>query len=128
MRYLHTMIRVGDLDRAVDFYTGVLGFSEVRRNDHPNGKFTLVFLRAPGDGDDGPALELTYNWDTDQYDLGNGYGHIALQVDSLDAIGERLAASGLGFSWGPGKTPSGKTNMAFVKDPDGYQIELLEYS
>lgn len=127
MRYLHTMIRVGDLDRAIDFYTQVLGFIETRRSDYPDGKFTLVFLRAPGDDEDGPMLELTHNWDSDHYDLGNGYGHVAYQVDSLAAIGERLRSAGLAFSWGPGKTPNGKTSMAFVKDPDGYQLELLEY-
>lgn len=127
MRYLHTMIRVGDLDRSVDFYTRVLGFVEVKRSDYPDGKFTLVFLRAPGDSDEGPLLELTYNWGVEQYDLGTGYGHIALQVDSMDVIAKSLASAGLGFSWGPGKTPDGKTTMAFVDDPDGYKIELLAY-
>lgn len=127
MRYLHTMIRVGDLDRAINFYTGVLGFTETRRADYPDGKFTLVFLRAPGDAEDGPMLELTHNWETDSYDLGNGYGHVAFQVESLDAIGDQLKAAGMEFSWGPGKSPNGKKSMAFVKDPDGYQLELLEY-
>jgi len=127
MRYLHTMIRVGKLEPAVDFYTRVLGFHEVRRKDHSDGRFTLVFLRADGDAEDGPALELTHNWDSDHYDLGNGYGHTAFQVESLDAIAEKLAAAGLEFSWGPGNTPDGKSRIAFVKDPDGYQIELLQY-
>jgi len=127
MRYLHTMIRVGDLERAIAFYTQVLGFIEVRRDDYPKGRFTLAFLRAPGDGEDGPLLELTYNWGTDHYELGNGYGHMAFQVESMAAIAQRLETHGLGFSWGPGKTPDGRTTMAFVKDPDGYQIELLEY-
>lgn len=128
MRYLHTMIRVGDLDRSVDFYTWVLGFTEVRRSDYPDGKFTLAFLRAPGDPKDGPMLELTYNWGVDRYELGGGYGHVAFQVDSLDAIGQRLEATGRRFSWGPGKTPDGRTAMAFIKDPDGYKIELLQYA
>ena len=128
MRYLHTMIRVGDLERSVDFYCGVLGFSELRRSEYPDGRFTLVFLRAPGDGDDGPSLELTYNWGVERYTPGDGYGHMAFQVDSVDAVGERLAAAGLGFSWGPGKTPDGRKTMAFVEDPDGYKIELLEFS
>ena len=128
MRYLHTMIRVGNLDRSVEFYTQVLGFVEVRRADYPKGKFTLVFLRAGGDEEGGPALELTHNWDTDSYDLGAGYGHTAFQVESLEAIGEQLGKAGLAFSWGPGKTPNGKTTMAFVKDPDGYELELLEYN
>ena len=126
MHYLHTMLRVGDLERSVGFYSGVLGFAEVRRADYPDGKFTLVFLRAPGDGEDGPMLELTYNWGVTSYDLGNGYGHVAYQVESMDAIAERLRAAGLEFSWGPGKTPDGRTTMAFVDDPDGYKIELLE--
>ncbi len=128
MRYLHTMIRVGDLDRSVDFYTRVLGFTEVRRADYPDGEFTLAFLRAPGDGENGPMLELTHNWGVDGYDLGGGYGHVAFQVDSMDELAERLKSAGAGFSWGPGKTPDGRTSMAFVDDPDGYKIELLEYS
>jgi lactoylglutathione lyase len=127
VRYLHTMIRVGDLERSVDFYCGVLGFSELRRSEYPDGKFTLVFLRAPGDADDGPSLELTYNWGVERYTLGDGYGHMAFQVDSVEAVGARLAAAGLGFSWGPGKTPDGRKIMAFVEDPDGYKIELLEF-
>ncbi len=127
MRYLHTMIRVGDLDRSVDFYTRVLGFTEERRADYPDGKFTLVFLRAPGDAAGGPNLELTYNWGVDAYDLGGGYGHMAFQVDSMDDVAGRLHAAGRDFSWGPGKTPDGKTEMAFMEDPDGYKIELLSY-
>lgn len=127
MRYLHTMIRVGDLERSVDFYTRVLGFLETRRSEYPDGKFTLVFLQAAGDREDGPLLELTYNWGVDNYDLGSGYGHVAFQVDSVAAIGRQLEAAGLAFSWGPGKTPDGRTTMAFVDDPDGYKLELLEY-
>ncbi|MEJ2575945.1 MAG: VOC family protein [Gammaproteobacteria bacterium] len=127
MRYLHTMIRVGDLDRSVDFYTRVLGFTEVRRAEYPDGEFSLVFLRAPGDVDDGPLLELTYNWGVTEYDLGSGYGHVAFQVDAMAEVQARLEAAGAAFSWGPGKTPDGRTTMAFVDDPDGYRIELLEY-
>lgn len=127
MRYLHTMLRVGDLQRSIDFYTGVLGFTEVRRADYPKGEFTLAFLRAPGDDDSGPMLELTYNWGVDHYELGDAYGHVAFQVDSVEAVGERLAAAGHSFSWGPGKTPDGATTMAFIDDPDGYRIELLAY-
>ena len=128
MRYLHTMIRVGDLQRSVDFYCGVLGFSELRRSEYPDGKFTLVFLRAPGDSEGGPALELTYNWGVERYSVGDGYGHTAFEVDSVAAIGDRLATAGLAFSWGPGVTPDGRTTMAFIDDPDGYKIELLEYN
>lgn len=127
MRYLHTMIRVGNLEQSVRFYTRALGFTEVKRSDYPDDKFTLVFLRAPGDPESGPKLELTYNWGVDQYELGNAYGHVAYQVDSMDEVVEQLAAAGISFSWGPGKTPDGRTRMAFVDDPDGYKIELLEY-
>jgi len=127
MRYLHTMIRVGDLDRSVDFYTRVLGFTEVKRSEYPDGKFTLVFLRAPGEAEDGPMLELTYNWGVDHYDHGDAYGHVAYQVESMDDVAKKLDAAGIAFSWGPGKTPDGRTAMAFVDDPDGYKIELLEY-
>jgi len=128
MRYLHTMIRVGDLDRSIDFYTRVLGFAEVRRADYPDGKFTLAFLRAGGDAEGGPMLELTYNWGVEAYDLGNGYGHVAFRIESMAEIADRLQAAGAQFSWGPGKTPDGKTTMAFIDDPDGYKIELLEYT
>jgi lactoylglutathione lyase len=126
MRYLHTMIRVGDLDRSIAFYTDVLGFALTRRADYPDGKFTLAYLRAPGDEEDGSTLELTYNWGVERYDLGGGYGHVAYQVSSMDAVGERLQAAGLEFSWGPGKTPDGRKTMAFIDDPDGYKIELIE--
>jgi lactoylglutathione lyase len=126
MQYLHTMLRVRDLEKAVDFYTKVLGFSQVSREDYPNGRFTLCFLRASGDTDSGPVLELTYNWDTDDYDNGNAYGHLAYKVDSIKEIGNRLAEFGSEFSWGPGETPNGRRKMAFLTDPDGYAIELLQ--
>ena len=129
MRYLHTMIRVGDLDRSISFYHDVLGFNELRRGDYPEDKFTLVFMQAPGDAnsDNGPMLELTYNYGVDSYALGDGYGHIALQVDSMDQLAEKLQAAGHEFSWGPGVSPDGSKKMAFLTDPDGYKIELLEY-
>ena len=129
MRYLHTMIRVGDLDRSVSFYRAGLGFNELRRADYPADKFTLVFMQAPGDADtdDGPMLELTYNYGVDSYAPGDGYGHIALQVDSMDQLAKTLHRSGHEFSWGPGVSPNGSKKMAFLTDPDGYKIELLEY-
>lgn len=129
MRYLHTMIRVGDLDRSINFYHDVLGFNELRRSDHPEDKFTLVFMQAPGDAhtDNGPMLELTYNYGIESYALGNGYGHIALQVDSMDQLAETLQQTEHKFSWGPGVSPDGSKKMAFLTDPDGYKIELLEY-
>ncbi len=126
MQYLHTMIRVGDLDRSIQFYVDVLGFHQVRRADYPDGKFTLAFLQAPGDSGDGPMLELTYNWGVDNYDLGTGYGHVAYRVDSIEDIGKALEKAGLGFSWGPGETPDGRKKMAFIDDPDGYKIELIQ--
>lgn len=126
MQYLHTMLRVRDLDRAVEFYTKVLGFSQVSREDYPNGRFTLCFLRASNDTNSGPLLELTHNWDTDDYDNGNAYGHLAYKVDSLEEIGNRLAEFDSEFSWGPGETPNGRRMMAFITDLDGYAIELLQ--
>ncbi|MGB0722173.1 MAG: lactoylglutathione lyase [Gammaproteobacteria bacterium] len=132
MRYLHTMIRVGDLDRSIDFYNHVFGFVELRRGDYPKDKFTNVFMGLPADADanerGGPMLELTYNYGVEGYELGSGYGHIALEVDDMDALAERLRDYGGEFSWGPGKTPDGRKNMAFVKDPDGYAIELIQYA
>ncbi len=125
MQFLHTMVRVFDLEKSLQFYQA-LGFEERRRMDHEKGRFTLVFLAPAGALADGPQIELTHNWDRDKpYERGEGYGHIALGVDSMDALGERLKAHGLGFSWGPGSSPGGG-KMAFVDDPDGYEIELLE--
>lgn len=126
MKYLHTMLRVRNLDKAVDFYTKVLDFIEIRRTDYADGRFTLCFLRASGDPDDGPMLELTHNWDTDDYDNGNAYGHIAFQVDAIEEIGRKLAEFGYEFSWGPGETPDGNRRMAFLKDTDGYDVELIQ--
>jgi lactoylglutathione lyase len=127
LSYLHTMIRVGDLERSLAFYTRGLGFELESRQDYEKDRFTLAFLRAPGDeGARAPMIELTWNWDTKGYDRGDGYGHVAYRVASIDAVRERLRANGYDLSWGPGMTPNGKTKMAFVDDPDGYEIELLE--
>lgn len=120
------MIRVGDLDRSIKFYTEGLGFKLLRRSEYPDGKFTLAFLRAPGDSDDGPAIELTYNWGTDSYERGNAYGHTAFRVASIADVQAKLKRAGYDLSWGPGGTPDGSRKMAFVDDPDGYEIELLE--
>ena len=128
IRYLHTMIRVIDLDKSIHFYTKGLGFELISRNDYPEDKFTLAFLKSKDDqGDRAPKLELTHNWETKSYDRGNAYGHVAYQVESLDAVQAQLKANGYDLSWGPGLTPDGKTKMAFVDDPDGFEIELLEY-
>lgn len=129
MRYLHTMFRVTDLERSLRFYTEGLGFNLISRRDHPEGKFTLVFLSAPGDvGDGAPMLELTHNWETAAYTRGDAFGHVAYRVESIAAIQARLKERGYDLSWGPGRTPDGKRAMAFVDDPDGYEIELLEGS
>lgn len=124
MRYLHTMLRVVDLDRSLRFYTEGLGFSLVSRRDYPDGKFTLAFLRSGGEGE--PLVELTHNWDTKEYQRGDAFGHLAYQVQSIAEVQKRLKEYGYDLSWGPGKTPDGKRSMAFVDDPDGYEIELLE--
>lgn len=126
MRYLHTMIRVTHLDRSIQFYRDGLGFEVVSREDHPGDRFSLVFLKAPSAKPNEPLLELTHNWDIAQYDRGNAYGHVAYQVDSIESVQARLKQNGFDLSWGPGMTPSGNRKMAFVDDPDGYEIELLE--
>jgi lactoylglutathione lyase len=127
LKYLHTMIRVVDLEKSLHFYTKGLGFALESRENHPEDRFTLAFLRAESDSPEGPRLELTHNWDTKVYARGEGYGHVAYSVDSIEAIQKRLKEHGYDLSWGPGMTPSGRTRMAFVDDPDGYEIELLEY-
>src|SRR5947209_17929434 len=108
MRYLHTMIRVANLEKSLDFYCKGLGFEQASRQDHEKDRFSLVFLRAPGDpGNAAPLIELTYNWDTHSYQRGDGYGHVAYSVDSVEAVQERLRKHGYDLSWGPGLTPSG---------------------
>ena len=130
MRYLHTMIRVTDLEKSLHFYCEGLGFRQTSRQDYEKDRFSLVFLASGDDLADGgarlPSLELTYNWDTHAYVRGEAYGHVAFAVDSVAAVQARLQKHGYDLSWGPGKTPSGKTVMAFVDDPDGFEIELLE--
>ena len=132
MRYLHTMIRVVDLEKSLRFYREGLGFEVVKRSDHEKDRFTLVFLMA-GSGADGsnepmnePMIELTHNWDTKSYVRGDAYGHVAYRVASIAAVQSRLKGHGYDLSWGPGRTPDGKKAMAFVDDPDGFEIELLE--
>lgn len=126
MKYQHTMIRVADLERSLRFYTEGLGFEIVKKSDYPTDKFTLVFLRAPGDSVDGPKIELTYNWGTDSYVRGDAYGHTAYRLKSISELQEKLKKAGYDLSWGPGKTPDGRRTMAFVDDPDGFEIELIE--
>ena len=125
MRMLHTMIRVGDLERSLDFYTNVLGMKLLRRQDYPDGRFTLAFVGYTEEND-GTVLELTHNWDTASYDLGKGYGHIALGMPDIYAAAEAIRAKGGRVVREPGPMKHGKTVIAFVEDPDGYKIELIQ--
>jgi lactoylglutathione lyase len=118
------MIRVGDLDRSIDFYTNVLGMKLLRRKDYPDGKFTLAFV-GYGDEADSTVIEMTYNWGTDQYDLGNGFGHLAIEVDDVYQAAEAIRARGGRIIREAGPMNAGSTIIAFVEDPDGYPIELL---
>jgi lactoylglutathione lyase len=127
MRLLHTMLRVGDLERSLAFYTDVLGMRLLRRRDYPGGRFTLAFV-GYGDESDHTVLELTHNWDTSSYQLGDGYGHIALGVEDIHAVCERIRAKGGRVVREPGPMKHGSTVIAFVEDPDGYKVELIELS
>lgn len=124
MRLLHTMLRVGDLERSIDFYTKVLGMQLLRRKDYPEGKFTLAFV-GYGDETDNTVIELTYNWDTDDYDIGEGFGHIAIEVNDVHEAVEELRGRGGKVIREAGPMNAGTTIIAFVEDPDGYAIELL---
>ena len=125
MRMLHTMLRVGNLERSVAFYTDVLGMKELRREDYPDGKFTLVFV-GYGDEDNHTVLELTHNWDTDSYDLGKGFGHIALAVPDAAKACDEIRTRGGKVVREAGPMMHGTVVIAFVDDPDGYKIELIE--
>ena len=124
-RMLHTMIRVHDLEKSIKFYTELLGMQLLRRTDYPEGKFTNVFV---GYGDEAThaVLELTYNWDHAPYNLGDGYGHVALGVPDVYAACDRLAKAGAKIPRPAGPMKHGKTVIAFVEDPDGYKIELVQ--
>ncbi|ADE11579.1 lactoylglutathione lyase [Sideroxydans lithotrophicus] len=124
MRILHTMIRTGDLERSIDFYTKVMGMKLLRQQDYPAGKFTLAFL-GYGDESEQAAIELTYNWGVDHYDLGTGYGHIALEVDDVHAACDRIKQLGGKVVREAGPMNGGTRIIAFVSDPDGYMIELI---
>jgi lactoylglutathione lyase len=124
MRILHTMLRVGDLDRSIRFYTEALGMTLIRRQDYPEGEFTLAFL---GYGDEAghSVLELTYNWGQDSYQLGTGYGHIAIAVEDVHQATERARQQGARILREAGPMNAGSTLLSFIEDPDGYPIELL---
>ena len=124
MRLLHTMIRVGNLEKSINFYTEILGMKLLRQKDYPDGKFTLAFV-GYGDEQHHSVIELTYNWDTDAYDMGSGFGHLAIEVDDVHAAAEKIRARGGKIIREPGPMNAGTTIIAFVEDPDGYQIELL---
>ena len=126
MEYLHTMVRVRDIDQSLDFYCNKLGLQEVRRYDNEKGRFTLVFLSAPNDvkrakENQAPLVELTYNWDPEDYDGGRNFGHLAYRVDDIYATCERLMAGGVTIN-----RPPRDGHMAFVRSPDGISIELLQ--
>jgi lactoylglutathione lyase len=125
MRMLHTMLRVGDLERSLRFYTEVLGMRLLRRKDYPSGRFTLAFV-GYGEESDHTVIELTHNWDTDHYALGDGYGHIALGVDDIQATCAAIADKGGRVVREPGPMKHGSTVIAFVEDPDGYKVELIQ--
>ncbi len=124
MRILHTMLRVGDLQKSIDFYTKVLGMKLLRQHDYPEGKFTLAFI-GYGEESTHTVIELTYNYGVESYDLGKGYGHIALGCDDVYATCEKIRAAGGKITREPGPMMHGTTILAFVEDPDGYKIELL---
>lgn len=124
MRLLHTMIRVGNLDKSLAFYTDVLGMQLLRKKDYPDGRFTLAFVGYGAESEQA-VIELTHNWDTESYELGTGYGHIALEVEDVYAACDRIRAKGGVITREPGPMKHGSTVLAFVQDPDGYKIELL---
>ncbi len=125
MKFLHTMLRVGDLERSLKFYCDVLGMELLRRKDYPSGKFTLAFV-GYGAESDHTVIELTYNWGVEAYNLGDAYGHIALGVDDIYATCDHIKQLGGIVSREPGPMKHGTTVIAFVEDPDGYKVELIE--
>ena len=124
MRLLHTMLRVGDLQKSIGFYTNILEMSLLRQSENCEYKYTLAFL-GYGDESETTVLELTYNWETSEYDLGNAYGHIAIETEDIYATCEKIKAMGGEITREAGPVKGGTTVIAFVKDPDGYMIELI---
>lgn len=125
MRILHTMLRVGDLDKSIAFYTDVMGMKLLRKRDNEEYRYTLAFVGYQEEYE-GAVLELTFNWDTSEYDLGNGYGHVALEVDDIYATCATIEKMNGKITRAPGPVKGGTTVIAFVEDPDGYKIELIE--
>ncbi len=125
MRILHTMLRVGDLKHSIEFYTNVMGMHLIRQHDNEQYRYTLAFL-GYGKESESAVIELTYNWDTDSYDLGNGYGHIAIECEDIYDTCKAIESAGGSISRPPGPVKGGTTEIAFVKDPDGYAIELIQ--
>jgi len=123
---LHTMIRVGNLERSVDFYTRLLGMKELRRRDVPDGKYTLVFVGYAEESTGAAAVELTYNYGTETYEMGTAFGHLAVGVPDVYGMCDALRAAGAKITREPGPVKFGTTVIAFVEDPDGYKIELIE--
>lgn len=126
-RILHTMLRVGDLDRSIAFYTDIMGMKLLRKSDNEAYQYTLAFV-GYADESEGAVIELTYNWGTSEYDMGNAYGHIAIGVEDIYTTCEAIKASGGNVTREPGPVKGGTTHIAFVRDPDGYQIELIQRS
>ena len=125
MRILHTMLRVGDLEKSLSFYVEILGMQLLRRKDYPSGRFTLAFVGF-GQESNSTVLELTHNWDIDQYKIGEGYGHIALGVQDIYSTCKSIKKNGAHVVREPGPMKHGSTVIAFIEDPDGYKIELIE--
>ena len=125
MRILHTMLRVGNLEESLKFYCDVLGMKLLRQKDYPGGEFTLAFVGYGAESEEA-VIELTYNWGTDKYDLGNGYGHIALGVNDIYGTCEQIKSLGGKVTREPGPMKHGSTVIAFVEDPDGYKVELIQ--
>ncbi len=125
MRILHTMLRVGNLERSIAFYTEILGMKLLRQSENQEYKYTLAFI-GYGEESDNTVIELTYNWGVDSYDLGNAYGHIALEVDDVYKACDLIRAKGGVISREPGPVKGGTTEIAFVRDPDNYAIELIQ--
>ncbi len=124
MRLLHTMLRVGDLQKSIEFYTNVMGMKLLRQSENEEYKYTLAFL-GYGDESDTTVIELTYNWGTTEYDMGNAFGHLAIEVDDVYSACDKIRAAGGTITREPGPVKGGTTEIAFVRDPDGYAIELI---